>query len=350
MVRMSKIGIVGYGCYIPRLRIKVHEIAHVWGRDGADIENGLGVSEKAVADRDEDTITISVEAARNALARSGISAKDIGAIFVGSESHPYAVKPSGTVLSEAIGTTPDLFVADYEFACKAGTAAMQTCYAMVKAGMIKYGLAVGADTAQGRPGDALEYTAASGGAAFVIGNNPVATIEDTYSFTTDTPDFWRREGKHYPNHGNRFTGEPAYFRHTITTAKNIMERNSMKPSDFDFAIFNMPNAKFPQRALATLGFTKEQFLTGLVVTNIGNTYSGSSPLGLCAVLDVAKPGNRILMVSYGSGAGSDAFVMEVTDAIEVVKNKAPSTNYYRNRKQYIDYGTCAKVRGKLLVD
>ena len=245
---MSEIGITGYGCYIPRLRIKTEEIARIWGRNGQEISEGLGVIEKAVAGRDEDTATIAVEAARNALLRSGIQPADIGAVFVGSESHPYAVKPTGTIVAEALGTTPDLFTADYEFACKAGTAAMQTCYAMVKSGMVKNGLAIGADTAQGRPGDALEYTAASGGAAFIVGGNPLAVIEDTYSFTTDTPDFWRREGQHYPNHGHRFTGEPAYFRHVITAAKAIMQRNSLSTDDFNHAVFHMPNAKFPQKA------------------------------------------------------------------------------------------------------
>src|SRR3990167_6986590 len=191
----EKVGIVGYGAYIPRFRIKVEEIAKVWNGDAAAIREGLMVDEKSVPDEDEDTVTISVEAARNALARAGISGSDIGAVYIGSESHPYAVKPSGTIVAEAIGATPDVMVADFEFACKAGTAAMQVCYAMVKAGMINYGLAIGADTSQGRPGDALEYSAAAGGAAFVIGRDPLAEIESTYSFTTDTPDFWRREGQ-----------------------------------------------------------------------------------------------------------------------------------------------------------
>ncbi|MBI2583554.1 MAG: hydroxymethylglutaryl-CoA synthase [Candidatus Aenigmarchaeota archaeon] len=345
---MSEIGISGYGCYVPRFRIRTEEIARVWGQDGQKVASGLGVTEKAVADSDEDTATISVEAARNALSSSRIAPEEIGAVFVGSESHPYAVKPTGTIVAEALMCNNDLFVADYEFACKAGTAAMQTCFAMVKAGMVKHGLAIGADTAQGKPGDALEYTAASGGAAFIIGNSPLAVIEDTYSFTTDTPDFWRREGDSYPHHGHRFTGEPAYFRHVETAAKNIMQRNSLSPHDFNHAVFHMPNAKFPQKALSGLGLEKEQFLPGLIVTDIGNTYSGSSPLGLCAVLDIAKPGDRILLVSYGSGAGSDAFVLRVTDEI-LNKRTSPPFSFYRNRKEYIDYATYAKIRGKLIV-
>ncbi|RLF35119.1 MAG: hydroxymethylglutaryl-CoA synthase, partial [Thermoplasmata archaeon] len=181
---MEQIGIVSYGADIPRYRIKVEEIASVWGKNGEDIKRGLGINEKSVPSLDQDTATISVEAARAALKRCNIDPKNIGAIYIGSESHPYAVKPTGTIVGEAIGATPNLMVADYEFACKAGTAAIQTCNGLVKAGMIEYGLAIGADTAQAAPGDALEYSAAAGGAAFIIGKKDViATINHTYSYT-----------------------------------------------------------------------------------------------------------------------------------------------------------------------
>ncbi len=341
------IGIVGYGAYIPRLRIKVEEIAKVWGMDAGAIKNGLLVEEKSVPDHDEDTITISVEAARNALARAGIPGRIIGAVYIGSESHPYAVKPSSTVVAEAIGATPDVMAADLEFACKAGTAAMQICNALVRAGNIEYGLAIGADTSQGRPGDALEYTAAAGGAAFVIGRDPLATIDETYSYTTDTSDFWRREGQSYPSHGGRFTGEPGYFTHLQNTAKGIMAKTGMTPGDFDFVAFHTPNGKFPLRAAKNLGFDKEKLLPGLLVTKIGNTYSGSSPLALTAILDIAQPGQKILVTSYGSGAGGDAFVLTVTDKITERRDKAPKTESYVAKKSYVDYGTYVKLKKKL---
>lgn len=193
------VGIYSYGVYIPRYRIKVPEIARVWGANADDITRGLGVFEKSVPDLDEDTATIAVEAARAALRRRTVDTEAIGAIYVGSESHPYAVKPTACTVGEAIGATPNMTAADYEFACKAGTAGIQTCMGMVKSGMIPFGVAIGADVAQGAPGDALEYTAAAGGAAFVIGNEDViAEINHTCSFTTDTPDFWRREGQKLP--------------------------------------------------------------------------------------------------------------------------------------------------------
>lgn len=346
----EEIGIVGYGCYAPRFRIKVEEIARVWREDAKSIKSSLVVEEKSVPDIDEDTITISVVAAKNAILRAGIEAVKIGALYIGSESHPYVVKPSGTVVSDALGMGPEIMVADMEFACKAGTAGLQCCYSHVKAGLAEYGMAIGADTAQGRPGDMLEYTAAAGGAAFIMGRNPLAVMEGTYSYTTDTSDFWRREGQDYPSHGARFTGKPAYFKHVVSAAKGLLAKLNAKPSDFQYVVFHMPNGKFPMTAASSLGFTMQQLEPSLVVKKMGNCYSGSSLMGLCAVLDIAKPGDRIFMVSYGSGAGSDAFAWRVTDKILERRERAKKTSDYINNRKYIDYGTYVRMRGKLKSD
>lgn len=347
------VGIITYGTYIPRYRIRVEEIARVWGANADDIKGGLGVYEKSVPDVDEDTITIAVEAARNAMARRSVDREAIGAIYVGSESHPYAVKPSACTVGEAIGATPNMTAADYEFACKAGTAAVQTCMGLVKSGMIEYGIAIGADVSQGAPGDALEYTAAAGGAAFVIGNDdPIAEIGHTCSFTTDTPDFWRREGQPFPRHGGRFTGEPGYFKHVQAAARMMLEQMGTSPSDYTYAVFHQPNAKFPERVAGMLGFTRDQIRPGLVVPRLGNTYSGSSLIGLAATLDIAKPGDRIFVTSFGSGAGSDAFDIEATDAIAgpvFSHGAAPSVERLLERPIYLDYALYAKHKGKIVM-
>lgn len=341
-------GIVGYGAHIPSYRIKVEEIAKVWGDDPKSISKGLVVNQKSVPGPDEDTITISVEAARRALQRAEIDPQDIGAIYVGSESHPYAVKPTATIVADAIRASPNLTAADLEFACKAGTAGIQTAVGLVKSGMIKYGLAIGADTSQGAPGDALEYTASAGGAAYIIGeDNTIADIEHTCSFTTDTPDFYRREGQAYPSHGGRFTGQPAYFKHVLGAANRMLEETGTTAKDYDYAVFHQPNGKFYIRVARKLGFTEDQYKQGLLTPNIGNTYSGATPLGLASILDIAKPGDKIFAVSYGSGAGSDAFKITVNDRIEEVRNNAKTLEEIQSKITYVDYATYAKFKGKI---
>jgi hydroxymethylglutaryl-CoA synthase len=214
--------------------------------------------------------------------------------------------------------------------------------------MIEYGLAIGADDSQGRPRDPLEYTAGAGSAAFLIGKkNVVAELEGTYSVTTDTPDFWRREGAFYPSHGQRFTGQPAYFQHTVDATKGLMDHLGTQPSDYNYITFHQPNTKFPLNVARMLGFTKEQVELSLVCKDIGNAYSASSMLGLTQILNHAKSGDKVLITSYGSGAGSDAISFSITDKIEELKSYPYNVNYYLERKEYINYGLYARYKGVL---
>jgi hydroxymethylglutaryl-CoA synthase len=342
------VGIIGYGVYIPRYRIAAREIARVW----ADGQGGVPVDAKSVPGADEDTITMSIEAARNALARGAIDAEQLSAVWVGSESHPYSVKPSGTIVAEALGATPWVSAADWEFACKAGSEALTAGMGMVGSGMARYVLAIGADTAQSRPGDALEYTAAAGAAALLIGaaDQALATIEATCSYVNDTPDFFRRADRAYPVHGNRFTGEPAYFGQIRNAASHLLEQLGTKPADYTYAVFHQPNTRFPQAVAKQLGFTPQQINPGVLAPKIGNTYSAAALLGLCAVLDVAKPGETIFVASYGSGSGSDAYALQVGDAIAERRSRAPLTADYLAREKFVDYAVYAKWRGKLVME
>lgn len=305
--------ILGFGLSVPARRIRAEEIAAAWNQDVDAIVNGLGVTEKTVPDSGEDTFTLAFEAGKQAIETGKIKSSQISAVFVGSESHPYAVKPTSGMVAHALECDPYCHCADLEFACKAGTAGMQIVDSMIRAKQISHGLAIGADCAQAKPGDALEYTAAAGAAAFVMGSadekNALCRIDHTLSFTSDTPDFWRANGKEHPEHAGRFTGEPAYFHHVREATKGILEVGKIDVSEIDHVIFHMPNAKFPSRIAKEFGFTKEQMEHGFIVPTIGNTYSACSPLGLAHVLQQAKKSDRILLVSYGSGAGSDAFLM-----------------------------------------
>ncbi|MEA3191535.1 MAG: hydroxymethylglutaryl-CoA synthase [Thermoplasmata archaeon] len=344
------VGIISYGAYVPRHRIKSEEIARVWG-DDQNVGRSLNVLEKSVPAIDEDVATMSVEAARQCMARAPSAVADIGAIYVGSESHPYAVKPTGTIVQAALDAGPYLTMADYEFACKAGTAAVQTAMGLVQSNMCKTVLAVGADTSQGAPRNALEYSASAGAAALLVGNDKrqvLAEIDHTVSFTTDTPDFWRREGQKYPSHGERFTGEPAYFRHVRMASERLFADTGTFAKDYTWAVFHQPNGKFPATIAQKLGFTQDQYAAGLLAPRIGNTYSAAVLLGLCNILDQAKPGDSIFMCGYGSGAGADAFKLTVTKNIEGY-DRAKTLEAQLARTNDLDYATYAKNRGKLIM-
>lgn len=342
-----EVGIIGYGAYVPRYRLAAKEISHIW-RDGRDMDT-LPVEEISLPGPDEDVATMAIEAAQNAIARAGIDVGEIRSVYVGSESHPYAAKSTGSIIAQALGIAPHTTAADFQFACKAGTETMQAGFGLVGSGMANYSLGIGVDSAQARPRDELEYTAAAGAAAVVMGpaDEAVAILGASYSYVTDTPDFFRRAYHKYPEHGNRFTGEPGYFHHIQNAVNTLLQETGLKAEDFSAAVFHQPNVRFPQKIAQMLGFRTGQIEAGLLSRMIGNAYSSSAILGFTAVLDEAKPGDRILLASYGSGAGSDAFCFTVTEKINSVKHKAPATKAYIARSLAVDYITYARLKGKI---
>jgi hydroxymethylglutaryl-CoA synthase len=342
------VGIAGYGAYVPRFRVQTAAIAATWRPRGAA---GAPVAEKSVPGADEDVVTMAIEAARTAIGRAGIDPSSIGAVWVGTESKPYAVKPSATIVAEALDITPSVVAADMEFACKAGSEAMQAAVAFVGAGMVEGALAVGMDTAQSKPGDALEYTAGCGGAAYVFApaEQSLATVEASLSYVTDTPDFFRREGAAYPEHGGRFTGEPSYFHHTLAASRRLLQELGASAGDFRYAVFHQPVPKFVHRVAAELGFSREQIHDGLLAPRMGNAYAGSSLVGLAAILDVAEPGDRIFFCSYGSGAGSDAFSFAVTERIRHQRAGPTVRDYLDRRREITDYGHYLRLRRKIRI-
>ncbi len=135
---------------------------------------------------------------------------------------------------------------------------------------------------------------------------------------------------------------------TVTDAIKDLKKGGPSMDDMvKSAVFHQPNGKFPVRAGKQLGFTDKQIDRGLLVREIGNTYSGAIMVGLCAIFDVAKPGDRIFAVGYGSGAGSDGFDLTVTDAIKELKPSGPTMDDMVKNAVPLDYATYAKFRGKI---
>lgn len=332
-----KTGIQSYGFYIPQYRIRIADIAQAWGKKSEEIESALGVKEKTVATAAEDSLTMAYESSSMAMEKS---TKKIGAIFFGTESPVYAVNPSSTILGELLDIGNHYLAYDTQFACKAATGAIISGLALVESNQMESALIVASDKATGKPHDALEYTAASGSVSIIVGKkDPILEVEEWSSYSSDTPDFWRREGIKYPSHGGRFTGKPSYFKHIRGSVTDILKKTGLKPADFTYAVFHMPNGKFPVQIATQLGFTYEQIQKSLIVSELGNSYTASALMGLVATLEYVKPGERILFASYGSGAGSDAFIFRATNEI---KKKKHAFAKKVCQKIYIDYSTYLK--------
>lgn len=334
------IGIVSYGFYIPKYRIKTETIASVWGKNSDDVKKSLLIEEKAVAGIDEDSLTMAFESASSALSSVEVDKNKIKVVLFGSETHSYAVNPTSTILAEFLGIEKNYLAYDTEFACKAATGALISAQGLIKSGFSDYALITGSDKGMGKTHDVLEYTAASGSVSLLLGKDDlILELVDFESFSSDTPDFWRREGIRYPSHGGRFTGKPSYFYHIEEASKSIFKKTGFTAKDFAYGVFHMPNGKFPIQIARSLGFSDSQIKDSLTVNYLGNSYTASALMGLMPVLEKAKAGDLIFLCSYGSGAGSDSFVFRVTKNLQ--KRRKEFTKNVLNKK-YIDYPTYLK--------
>jgi hydroxymethylglutaryl-CoA synthase len=335
-------GIVGYGVYTSRFRIKENRI------------------ERAVPFVDEDSVTAAVEAGKIALIHSAIDSSLIGKVYVGSESNPYAVKPIASKVAQVLKLGKEeedmqaVDAVDTEFACKAASSMFKDAASLVNypSSDIKYAMIIGVDNSQaaprGCPGGELDAFVGYGGSAYIFGKTDlIAEIEGWYSITSDTPDFWRRDGQPFPLHGGRFTGDPAYFKHVKKATIKLMEKFNLKPEDLDYFVTHQPNPRFPVKVAKQLGFKEDQYSISLQVNKFGNTYSGCSLIGLAAVLDVAKPENRILVTSYGSGAGSDSYLLRVTNQIVEKRNRQKINIKSQTQNpfiKFVDYTTYRRLK------
>jgi hydroxymethylglutaryl-CoA synthase len=327
-------GIVGYGVYTSKFRIKE------------------GNMERSVPFIDEDAVTAAVEAGKTALIHSRVDQTEIGKLYVGSESNPYAVNPIASKVAQVLrlgkqegnDRIQSVDAIDTEFACKAATSTFKDAASLVyyPNSNTDYAMSIGADNSQAaprnEPGGELDHFVGFGAAAFIFGmNDVIAEMEGWYSCTSDTPDFWRRDLQAYPRHGGRFTGKPAYFKHVIKSCKTLMEQLNLQTSDIDYFVPHQPNPSFPVKVARQLGFKEEQYMPSIKVSKFGNAYSGSSPIGLAAALDVAQPDARIVLVSYGSGAGSDAYSFITTKQILEKRPNNKFTVKHQTESEHIEY-------------
>jgi len=296
------------GYQVPDQRIKITQIAKQQGYlTKINPARSLGVKTKRLAGADEDSLTLAVEAILPGI-------KDwqdkIGAVYFGSESPPYAVKPAVTLLVNFLGLQPMVFGADLEFACRAGIEAVVAGANFVKAHQ-QAALAIGSDVAQAKAGDVLEFTASAGAGAWILSPHQTAgclRLVTALAYTSDTPDFWRPEAGHYPAHGGRFTGQPAYFHHLKTVFDRLCQATGWQAADFAKVAIHAPNLKFPQKLAQQIGFTNQQ-IKPLWVDEGGNPYTASVMIQAAIKAKGLKAGQKLLILSFGSGAGAVGLVL-----------------------------------------
>jgi hydroxymethylglutaryl-CoA synthase len=356
---MGMAGIAGYGAYIPRFRLKVEDIWDVWVNPvdtPAVIKERRGLAEKAVTRWDEDAVTMAVAAAKAGLENADISAEELGAMYFGSCTNPYTSKASVLGVAEVLTANREMISADLQFATKSGTAVLQVCAALVDSGRIKYALAIGSDALSRHvpPNDTLEYSAGAGAVALVMSREKIiAEIENMYTYNTHTPEFFRLDGERYIKHAASEDGEYlwGYREHVKKAVEGYLKKFGGNPESFAYVAISQPDGRLPVKVSKELGFSEGQIKPGLLVAEIGDCGSASPLLSLVAILGQAKPGERILVVSYGFGAGCDVISLKTTDLLRQARQRKasyPSLKELISDKEYLGYAQYLRQERKLI--
>jgi 3-hydroxy-3-methylglutaryl CoA synthase len=320
--------------YVPRYRLDAATFASVWG--------GRASGERAVANHDEDSLTMAVEAGSLALGQAQGTAID-GLIFA-STTAPYAEKQNATLAATVLDLRPSAFTLDVAGSLRAGTSAVRLAADAVRAGSARTVLVTASDMRLAEPGSDLELTLGDASAALLIGEgDAIATIVGTYSLSYEFTDIWRRRHDKYLKQADaRFAQLYGYERTMRDLAAGLREKYNLRPEDVDKVVHYGPDLRTHRGLTQVLGFRPESYQDGALLTQVGNSGTAQVFLGLIQALEEAKPGERIAVLGYGSGG--DALLLEVTDAVEEWQPRSCLRTHLANKRPLGNYGKYLRFR------
>ncbi|MBN1104779.1 MAG: OB-fold domain-containing protein [Deltaproteobacteria bacterium] len=336
------IGVTAYGVYIPRYRMdrKVIRGAMGWF-------NPAGLpGEKAVANYDEDSITMAVAAAWSCLDGK---AAGIKSLCFATTTHPYGEGEGAAIIGTVLGLSQRMRTADFGGSLKSGTSALLAASESVKSGSVESALVCAADSRLGRPGTANEMMFGDGAAALTIGREGVmATLEGSFSVSYDFPDYRRLGSDSYVSSvEERFIREEGYAKFLQEAIRGLLTRFGVKPESFAKVGFPCLHVGQFSAIGKRLGFQQDQLHSPLLTTT--GEMGAASPLVLLAgMLDNAKPGDNLLLASYGNGA--EALWWKVTEEIGKKRRSEKLGGAMARRKSLTSYEKYLVFRGMLPVD
>jgi len=328
------VGIKSYGAYIPIYRLKQETIGQAWGRPPRQ-------GEKAVANFDEDSLTMATESSINCLA--GLDQARPGGVFFASTTAPYKEKQTSSILAAALDLSNPIRSADFGGSLRSGTIALRAAIDAVKGGL-KNVLVGAADSRLAEPGGDQEPQIGDAAASLLIGDSDVAVeIEDAFTICDDFLDTWRKASDIYVlASDSRFSQSRGYMRNMEEAVKGLLQQTDLRPGDFAKAIFQSADARGHLALAKKLGFEASQVQDPLV-GSVGYCGAAHALLMLVAALDEARPGERLLLVNYGDGC--DAFVLRATEKLGQLRARRSLKAYLGDSKSLTPYQKYLKFRG-----
>ncbi|PHQ66769.1 MAG: 3-hydroxy-3-methylglutaryl CoA synthase [Sneathiella sp.] len=305
-----EVGILAYGGYIPQSRLQRSEIAkaHSWFNPGL---NGLAKGERSMANWDEDSITMAVEAARDCLI--GYDRDAISAVYLASTSFPFEDRQNAGIVADALSLKSNLQTMDFSSSRRAGSAGLSLALQVAQGGGDPI-LFTTAEKRETRAASPLELTSGDGAAAFLVGQGKViAKLVGSHTESVDFVDHFRGHGVDYDyTWEERWVRDEGYLKIVPTAISALLEKTGTDPAAITTFCFPVAAKRVAGMIAAKVGIPDASVADNLQA-NCGETGTAHSMVMLAHALDDAKPGDKILVASFGQG--SDALLFEVTEEI-----------------------------------
>lgn len=330
------IGITSYGAYVPIYRLSRKDIGFMWGK-------GAGSGERSVANADEDSLTMGVEAAIDCL--RGMDRNIVDGLYFATVSPPYIEKQSASILRAAVDLREDIPTMDISHSLRGFTSALRAAADAVKAGSARNVMAVASDCRLAAPNSTFEADFGDGAAALLIGDTDViATIEGSYHLSSEFIDVWRKPGDRYMQvWEDRFIREEGYLKILPQAVRGLYKKLNLDPKTITRAAFYGPDARTHTAMARAMKLDPKTQVQDPMFGVLGNTGTALAPMILVAALEQARPGDTILLATYGDGA--DAYLFKVTEAIAKIQGNRRGIRKHLDSKLMLpNYGKYVQIR------
>jgi hydroxymethylglutaryl-CoA synthase len=306
------VGIVSYGAYIPYYRLSRAEIARAWG-------TGTAPGEKAVANYDEDSLTMAVEAGLDCI--RGRYLKDIGGLYFASTSSPYKEKQCSATIATVLGLPKEAVTMDFGGSLRCGSNALKAAMDAVQSGSTKKVLVCIADTRLGYPMGPNEASFGDGAAAILVGDqDTIADIDSFYSTNNEIQDIWRSDRDAFVRSAeDRFAMDEGYSNGTFQNVAALLKKAGLTAKDFSKIALYSPNPRQLKAITQKLGFDEKTQVQDILHNSVGDAGAAMSAMSLVAVLEQSNPGEKVLLSTYGNGC--DSFILTVREPIIRAKDR-----------------------------
>ena len=328
-------GIVSYGAYVPIYRLSREAIGAMWNK-------AVAKGEKAVANADEDTVTMGVEAVLDCL--NGMDRNQVDGLYFATDSPPYVEKQAASIIRAATDLREDILTFDVSHSLRSAGSAMKAAMDAVKAGSAKRVMVAAAERRIPAPNSEFELQFGDGAAAFLVGDTDVAAVlEGSYHLTSEFIDIWRKpQDKYVQVWEDRFVRDEAYMKMIPQAVGGLLKKLGLSPKDVTKAAFYGPDARTHASIASAMKLDPKTQVQSPMLDNVGNTGTALAPMILVSALEEAKPGDRVLFATYGDGA--DAFLFKVTEQIEKIRDRRGIKRHVASKMMLPNYGKYVEIR------